>query len=45
VTLVSAQTDASKSATGKTGSTASTKKGGLVDINNPSAEELVSLQA
>ena len=44
VTLVGAQTSSStKSGTGSTSSTASAKKGDLIDINSASAEELDSL--
>jgi competence protein ComEA len=44
VMLVAAQTSSStKSGTATTGSTASTKKTGLIDINSASAEELDSL--
>ncbi|MGA8027028.1 MAG: helix-hairpin-helix domain-containing protein [Bryobacteraceae bacterium] len=44
VTLAIGQTGSStKSGTGNTGSTASDKKGGLIDINSASAEELDSL--
>jgi competence protein ComEA len=44
VMLATAQTNSSpQSATGKTGSTASGKKGGLIDINSATAEDLDSL--
>jgi competence protein ComEA len=44
VSLAAAQSGSStKTASGNTGSTASTKKGGLIDINSASAEELDSL--
>jgi competence protein ComEA len=44
VTLAAAQTSSyPKSATGTAGSTASNKKGGLIDINTASADDLDSL--
>lgn len=44
ITLAAAQTGSStKSGTGNTAPTASPKKGGLIDINSASAEELDSL--
>ncbi|MBV9157488.1 MAG: helix-hairpin-helix domain-containing protein [Acidobacteriaceae bacterium] len=44
VSLAAAQSSTStKATTGNTGSAASTKKGGLIDINSASADELDSL--
>lgn len=43
IALAAAQTGSSTKSSGNTGPTASTKKGGLIDINSATAEELDSL--